>query len=337
MLNGVRRLITFLCSAPRWFQSWVDSSWTGRPDTPRNEPSWGGEPNTSRNEPWWRGERNAPNDESWVDQLWLSTAPRTQATTRANQSDSHFQQDDDDDAYGDLPDSYINDDEDYLYVTQSWSTPPPRYDTVRRPEPLWQPYHIEQYDHEVKTVDKLRHLGTFGMKPPYRFGTHEDDPLLSEYTKLDPQVLVITSSAMAHQRRSHQFLSPGHAAVVSSTNAANHKLRRVIDIDNWGRTAPFPYETMRSAPDTSFDEHGNAGSAPSYQWYTKIEVACQNVPRTLVRWRQCNEELDWRFRNNLVETDLPDQIARLNRMHRDICGIDNLMHVADGSDLFFRY
>ena len=94
---------------------------------------------------------------------------------------------------------------------------------------------------------------------------------------------------------------------------------------------------MRRAPDTSFDEHGNAGSAPSYQWYKKIQVACQNFRRTLVDWRQCNEELDWGFRNNLAEHDLRNQMARLNRMHREISGIDDLMHVADGIDLIFRY
>ena len=94
---------------------------------------------------------------------------------------------------------------------------------------------------------------------------------------------------------------------------------------------------MRSAPDTSFDEHGNAGSAPSYQWYTKIEVACQNFQRTLVDWRQCSEELDWGFRNNLVENDLSNQIARLNPMHREMSEIDDLKHVAEGIHLIFRY
>ena len=141
---------------------------------------WGGQPNTSKNE------NTAPNDESWVDQSWLSNAPRTQATTRTNQSDSYLEQNDDDDNYGDLPDSYTLDDEDYSYTTQRWSKPPPSYDTVQQPESLWQPYHMEQYHHEVETVNKLRHLGTFGMKLPYRFGTHKDDPLASEYTKLDP-------------------------------------------------------------------------------------------------------------------------------------------------------
>ena len=120
---------------------------------------------------------------------------------------------------------------------------------------------------------------------------HEDDLLVSEHTKLDPQVIVIASSAMAGQPRGHQFLSPRHAAVVLSTNAAIHKLRRVIHIDSWHKTTPFPYDTMRSAPDTSLDEYRNAGSAPSYQWYTNIEVACQNFRRTLVDW-QCSEELD---------------------------------------------
>ena len=203
------------------------------------------------------------------------------STTRINQSDSYFEQDDYDEDYGDLPDSWT-DDEDYTYATQGWSTPPPSYDTVQQPESLWQQYHMQQYDHEVETIEELRHLGTFRMKPPYRFGTHEDNPLATEYTKLDPQVLTIASSAMARQRRGHVFLSECHATIVTSTNAAITKLRKTIDIDSWGRTVPFPYETMRSAPDTSFDEHGNAGSTPSYQWYTKMEVACQNFRRTLV-------------------------------------------------------
>ena len=38
-----------------------------------------------------------------------------------------------------------------------------------------------------------------------------------------------------------------------------------------------------------------------------------------------------------METDLPDQVARLNRMHREICRIDDLIHVADGIDLVFKY
>ena len=48
-------------------------------------------------------------------------------------------------------------------------------------------------------------------------------------------------------------------------------------------------------------------------------------------------ELDWGFGNSLVETDLPNQVARVNRMHRDIYGINDLIHVADGIDLFFKY
>ena len=248
MLHGVRRLIPFLYSASRWNQSWVDSSctlglntWTSRPNTSRNEPSRGGEPNTSNNED------TAPDDESWVNQSWLSHARKTQATSRTNHSDSYFEQDDDEEDYGDLPDSYTLDDEDYWYATWSWSNPPPSYDTVRQPESLWQPYHMQQYDHEVQTIEELRHLGKFGMKPPYPFGTHEDDPLATEYTKVDPQVLTIASSAMAGQRRGQVFLSERHAAVVTSTNAAITELRKTIDIDSWGRTAPFPYEMMRSA------------------------------------------------------------------------------------------
>ena len=114
-------------------------------------------------------------------------------------------------------------------------------------------------------------------------------------------------------------------------------LGKTINIDSWGRTAPFPYDMMRSAPDTSGDQRGNAGGKPSYQWYTRIKVTCQNFRKALVNWQQCNEELDWGFGQNLSEYDLPNQIARFNRTHREISGIDDLMHVADGPDLIFRY
>ena len=117
---------------------------------------------------------------------------------------------------------------------------------------------------------------------------------------------------MAGQRGNHVFLSERHAAVVTNTNAAITELTKTINIDSWGRTAPFPYDTMRSAPDTSFDGHGNVGGKSSYQWYTTIEVACQDFRKTLVDWRRYNEELDWGFLNNLSEHDLPNQIAPLN-------------------------
>ena len=196
---------------------------------------------------------------------------------------------------------------------------------------------MEPYEHEIETVDKLGHLRTFGMKPPYRFGTHKDDPLAKEYTKLDPQVLVIASSLMASQPQGHEFLSSRHAAFVSNTNATIHELRDVVEIDSWRKTAPFPYERIRSASDTSFDESRTPGGAPSYQWYKRIEVACQTFENALVDWRKCNKELHWEFTNNLLETDLPNLIASLNRMHRDICGIEDLMHVAYGIDLLFKY
>ena len=244
-----------------------------------------------------------------MDQSWQSNAPKTQASTRTNQSDSYYYNDDDE------PWALESDDEDdYAYdATQSWSTPPPSYDTVPAPEPLWQPYNVPRYNHEIETVDQLRHSGTFGMKPPYRVGTHEDDPMKSEYTKLEPSVLTIALSAMAGQRARHVFLNERHAAVVTKTNATITELGKTITINSWGRTAPFPYEMPRSAPDTSFDERGNAGGKPGYQWYTKIEVACQNFRKALVDWRHCDEELDWGFRQNLSQYDLPNQIARLVR------------------------
>ena len=205
------------------------------------------------------------------------------------------------------------------------------------PESKWQPYNMPQYNHEIETIDELRHLGTFGFKPPYRFGTHEDDPMKTEYTKLEPSVLTIASSAMAGFRGPHTFLNEKHAAAVSKANATISELGKTICIDSCRRTAPFPYELARSAPDTSFDERGNLGGRPEYQWYTRIEVGCQNFRAALVEWRRCDEELDWRFRQSLTEYTLPSQIARLNRMHREILGIDDLINVADGIDLIFKY
>ena len=128
------------------------------------------------------------------------------------------------------------------------------------------------------------------------------------------------------------FPAPNYS---QSAYADIFNLRDIVDIDSWRKTAPFPHDTMRTAPDTSFDESGTPGSAPSYQWYGKTEVA--TFPKALVDWRKCDEDLEWEYRNSLVETNLPDQIARLNRMHRESCGIDDLIHVADGIDLFFKY
>ena len=138
----------FLCSAP----GWVDSSWTSRPNTltsrpSRNGPSWGGEPNTG--EPnttnYNNNDDDAPND--WVAQSWQLNARRTQATTRTNQSDSYYYNDNVED-YGDMPDAW-SDDEDYAYATQSWSKPPPSYDTVSKPESLWQSYNMPQYNRQL--------------------------------------------------------------------------------------------------------------------------------------------------------------------------------------------
>ena len=71
-----------------------------------NGPLWGGEPNTG--EPNTSNYNNnddaAPND--WVDQSWQSNAPITQATTRTNQPDSYYYNDDDQD-YGDLARSLV--------------------------------------------------------------------------------------------------------------------------------------------------------------------------------------------------------------------------------------
>ena len=137
-----------------------------------------GEPNTSS-----YNNNHDANPNNWVNKSWQSNAPKTQASTRTNQSDSYYYNDDDEP----WP-LECDDEEDYAYepsaydAAQRWSTPPPSYDTVLAPEPMWQPYNMPQYHHDIETVDRLRHLGTFEMKPPYRFGTHEDDRMKSEYT-----------------------------------------------------------------------------------------------------------------------------------------------------------
>ena len=55
----------------------------------------------------------------------------------------------------------------------------------------------------------------------------------SEYTKLEPSVLTIASSAMAGQRARHVFLNERHAAVVTKTNATICELGKTINIDSW--------------------------------------------------------------------------------------------------------
>ena len=100
------------------------------------------------------------------------------------------------------------------------------------PESKWQPYNMPQYNHEIETIEELQHLGTFGLKPPYRFGTHEDDPMKTEYTKLEPWVLTISPSAMAGFRGPHAFLNEKHAAPVSKANATISELGKTICIDS---------------------------------------------------------------------------------------------------------
>ena len=219
---------------------WVDSSWTSRPNTwtsrpSRDGPSWGlntREPNTSSYN---NNDDAAPND--WVDQSWQSYSPKTQGSTRTNQSDSYYYNDDDE------PWPLKSDDEEeYPYepstydATQDWSTPPPSYDSVPVPEPQWQPCNMPQYNDEIEIVEQLRHLGTFRLKPPYQFRTHEDDRMKWEYTKLEPSVLTIASSAMAGQRARQVFLNERHAAVVTKTKATISELGKTINIDSWGRT-----------------------------------------------------------------------------------------------------
>ena len=171
------------------------------------------------------------------------------------------------------------------------------------------------------------------MKPPHRFRTHQEDPLARCYNKLDPNVLVFASNSV----EVHRFLSQRHTHVLSRTTACIYNPCDIVDIDSWCKTALFAFRSMPAAPDRSFNENRTPGSAPSYRWYTKIQVACQNVRSALVAWQSCDEELDLEFRNKFQEDDLPNQIRRLNCMHRELYGIDNMLHVAEGIDLFFKY
>ena len=196
---------------------------------------------------------------------------------------------------------------------------------------------MEGRDRELATVDELQHLGPVRIKPPYLFGTHEDDQLTGEYNKLVPNVLVIASNSTTVQREGHHLLSQQHANVVSRTTACTYGLRDIVHIDSWRKTAPFPYESVQTAPDTSVDKSGTPGSTPSYQWYARIEEACQKFRAALVAWRKCDQKLDWRYRNSLVDNDLPGQIAPLNRRHGEICGINDLVHVGHGINLIPQY
>ena len=219
--------------------SWPDTLSKGGPNVTKNKSSW---VNDS-----WSSEPYAPNNKPWVGQSWEWNAPKTQACTRTNESTSYFEEEDDDDTLEDGTydaGTYNDGTEDNSHPAQSWSGPPPIYDSVCRPERLWQPYYMEKYKHEIETVDELQDLGTFEMKPTNIFGTQKDDLLAKEYTKLDPQVLVIASSLMAGQRPGHHLLTPLHAEVVSKTNATILDPGAIVYIDSLRETAPFPYEMM---------------------------------------------------------------------------------------------
>ena len=77
---------------------WVDSSWTSRPNTWTSR--------SSREDP---GTGEPKVDDDWVDQSWHSNAPKTQASTRTNQSDSYYHD----------ADSYYHDD-DHNYDAEPW-------------------------------------------------------------------------------------------------------------------------------------------------------------------------------------------------------------------------
>ena len=108
-------------------------------------------------------------------------------------------------------------------------------------------------------------------------------------------------------------------------------------MDSWRATAPLLFQSMRAAPDISFDKNRNPGSAPRYQAYIKIQVACPNARSRLIEWRSCDEELDGEFRDKREEENLPNKIGSLNRMHRELCGIADLIHAADRVEVLSQY
>ena len=88
-----------------------------------------------------------------------SNTPKTQASTRTNQSRTYTEEDPYDNGTNK---EELHDMQDWSYLNQ-----PSSYDQVHRPESPWQPYYMEAYENELETVDELQHLGEFGMKPTY--------------------------------------------------------------------------------------------------------------------------------------------------------------------------
>ena len=78
-----------------------------------------------------------------------------------------------------------------------------------------------------------------------------------------------------------------------------------------------------------------------FSWNPVWDVVCPLGSQIVCSFDPCgvvdHRELDWEFTNNLDKGHLPNQMARMNRMHRKICGIDDLIHVANEIYLFFRY
>ena len=103
------------------------------------------------------------------------------------------------------------------------------------------------------------------------------------------------------------------------------ELRNTVDMDNRCNQAPFLVEAMRAAPETSFDEERTQGSLPSYQWYSQIEAACRQVRMALIKWRNYLEEVDYQRRTAPNEDRLRKEIDYLNTMHREICGVSDVI------------
>ena len=146
----------------------------------------------------------------------------------------------------------------YPYSTEE----PCDYDEVCRQEFFWPPYYLAGPRKEFEAVNAFQHQGEYGVKPPYRFGTHEEDTLAELYSKLHPNVLILRPNSVSK----HKMFNAQHEQLISTTRTCIVNLRNTIDMDGWRKTACLSIELMQTAPGTSFDENRNPGNAPGYQW-----------------------------------------------------------------------
>ena len=105
-----------------------------------------------------------------------------------------------------------------------------------RPEAQWQPYHWTRLRDELESASMMLKRGEYGLKPPYRFGTHPKYPLAPYHSILSPLVMIIESESKV----AHKALTDRHNALIMATKQALSGLRDVVNIDPWHLQVPFP-------------------------------------------------------------------------------------------------